>query len=147
MYEYEHPHPAVTTDCVIFSVNDERVQVLLIQRADPPYRGCWALPGGFVGPEETLEQGARRELEEETGLAGMELEQLHTFGDPDRDPRERVITVVYCGIVRRDQVVLRADSDAAAADWFDVDDLPALAFDHEAIMLMARERLSEKLDA
>ena len=141
MYEYEYPHPAVTTDCVIFSIRDEQLHVLLIKRGDPPYKGGWAFPGGFIEIDEDLETAARRELEEETGLTGMELEQLHTFGNPDRDPRERVISVVYIGVVSADQVELRAGDDADEAEWFAIDELPELAFDHDEVLALAYERV------
>lgn len=145
MYQYDYPHPAVTTDIVIFTIRGERLKLLLIRRGEPPYEGQWALPGGFVQPDEDLDAGARRELVEETGLADVYLEQLYTFGAPDRDPRERVVTVAYFALVPTDRFELTAATDAAAADWFDLDDLPRLAFDHDAIVEMALARLSAKL--
>jgi 8-oxo-dGTP diphosphatase len=146
MYKYEYPHPAVTTDIVIFTLREEQLKLLLIKRGGAPYKGRWAFPGGFVEMDEDLETGARRELEEETGLTGVYLEQLYTFGDPNRDPRERVITVVYYALVPTDHVELIAADDADEADWFALDDLPKLAFDHDEILEMAHERLCAKLD-
>jgi 8-oxo-dGTP diphosphatase len=146
MYEYEHPHPAVTADVVIFTIRDRKLKLLLVRRAGEPYRGRWALPGGFVGMDEDLEDAARRELEEETGVAGVYLEQLYTFGKPDRDPRERVITVAYYALIPSEKFQLRAATDAEAVGWFAMDDLPRLAFDHAAIVAMAHQRLVAKLD-
>ena len=146
MYQYEYPHPAVTTDIVIFSIRDGRLKLLLIRRAGQPYQGKWALPGGFVRLDEDLESGALRELEEETGLRDVYLEQLYTFGRPDRDPRERVITVAYYALIRSDQVSLCASTDAEAVGWFGLDELPPLAFDHADIVEMAQQRLIAKLD-
>lgn len=146
MYQYEYPHPAVTTDIVIFSIRDGVLKLLLIKRAGQPYQGKWALPGGFVQLDEDLESGAMRELEEETGLRDVYLEQLYTFGRPNRDPRERVITVAYYALIRSDQVSLTASTDAEAVGWFGLDELPPLAFDHTDIVDMAQQRLIAKLD-
>ena len=146
MYQYEYPHPAVTTDIVIFSIRDAELKLLLIKRAGQPYKGKWALPGGFVQLDEDLKTGALRELEEETGLRDVYLEQLYTFGKPDRDPRERVITVAYYALIRSDQVSLYANTDAEAVGWFGMDELPPLAFDHADIVDMAQQRLVAKLD-
>ena len=145
-YSYAHPHPAVTTDVVIFTIQDEKLKVLLIQRAGEPFKDKWALPGGFVEIDEDLEHAAARELEEETGVAGVYLEQLYTFGGPDRDPRERVITVAYYALVPIDRLHLRAASDAKQVQWFPCRRLPQLAFDHKQIIAMARQRLASKLD-
>ena len=146
MYQYEHPHPAVTTDVVIFTIQEQCLKVLLIRRGNEPFKGRWAFPGGFVEPDEDLETAARRELKEETGLSGIYLEQLYTFGDPGRDPRERVITVVYYALVPTDQLQILAADDADEVDWFGMDELPKLAFDHDAILAMAQERLAAKLE-
>lgn len=145
-YCYEYPHPAVTTDVVAFTMIRDRLQVLLIQRARPPYQGAWALPGGFINPDETLTECARRELEEETGIAGVFMEQLHTFSDPDRDPRERVITTAYYALVPPSRQHVRGASDAIEARWFDLEGLPPLAFDHADIVRTARARLVENLE-
>jgi len=136
----------VTVDIVIFTIRDRQLKLLLIRRAGEPYRGRWALPGGFVAEDEDLEQAARRELEEESGVAGVYLEQLYTFGKPDRDPRERIITVAYYTLIPSGKMRLRAASDAEAVDWFGLDELPELAFDHRQIVDMAHARLVAKLD-
>ena len=146
MYSYAYPHPAVTVDIVIFTVRDEQLKLLLIRRAGEPYQGKWALPGGFIHLDETLETSARRELEEETGVSGVYLEQLYTFGAPERDPRERVITVAYYALIPSDKLQLRAATDAEAVGWFGMDELPDLAFDHPDIIAMAHQRLVAKLD-
>ena len=146
MHCYPYPHPAVTVDIVIFTIRDAQLKLLLIRRAGEPYLGKWALPGGFVEMDEDLEQAARRELEEETGVSGVYLEQLYTFGKPGRDPRERVITITYYALVPSDKMQLRAATDAEAVGWFGMDELPALAFDHTDIIAMAHERLVAKLD-
>ncbi len=146
MYSYEYPHPAVTVDIVALTIRDGQLKLLLIRRAGEPYRGSWALPGGFVEMDEDLEQAARRELEEETGVSGVYLEQLYTFGRPDRDPRERVITIAYYALIPSNRLQLRAASDAEAVGWFGMDELPELAFDHDEIFAMAHQRLLAKLD-
>ena len=144
-YNYQYPHPAVTTDVVIFTIHDERLELLLIRRASEPFRDCWALPGGFVDIDEDLDACALRELEEETGVTGVYLEQLYTFGAPNRDPRERVISVAYYALVPPDRVRIRAASDARDVAWFQLDQLPRLGFDHEQIVDMAHARLASKL--
>jgi 8-oxo-dGTP diphosphatase len=146
MYQYNDPHPAVTTDIVIFTVRDRQLQLLLVKRRSEPFRGHWALPGGFIQIDEDLEAGARRELDEETGVSGVYLEQLYTFGAVDRDPRERVITVAYYALVPSEKLRLRAASDADAVGWFTFRELPTLAFDHDTIIAMAYERLKAKLE-
>lgn len=146
MYQYEYPHSAVTADVAIFTVREKKLKLLLVKRAGEPYQGRWALPGGFVRLEEDLEAAARRELEEETGVSGVYLEQLYTFGRVDRDPRERVITVAYYALIPSDKVELKAATDAEAVGWFGMDELPPLAFDHDEIVDMAHQRLSAKLD-
>ena len=145
MYTYEHPHPAVTVDIVVFNLYAGLLHVLLIQRAAEPFIGIWALPGGFVQMDEGLEEAARRELEEETGLKAVYLEQLYTFGRPDRDPRGRVITVVYLTLLPESAPVqIEGGDDATRADWFSVEHLPALAFDHAEILVCALARLNKK---
>lgn len=146
MFQYDYPHPAVTVDVVIFTIRDRQLKLLLVKRAGEPYRGKWALPGGFVHLEESLDAGASRELEEETGVSGVFLEQLYTFGKPGRDPRERVITVAYYALVPSDKLQIRAATDAEAVGWFGMDELPELAFDHAEIVAMAHQRLVAKLD-
>lgn len=145
MYEYKYPHPAVTVDCVVFGLDGEELKVLLIQRKLEPFKGKWALPGGFIGMEEDLEESARRELHEETGVKDLYLEQLETIGTPGRDPRERVITVAYFAIVNLFDHTIRADTDAEQAAWFPAEHLPELAFDHQMILDKALSRLQNKI--
>jgi len=146
-YTYEYPRPALTVDIVVFTLRESRLNVLLIQRGEPPFAGMWALPGGFVNMEETPEDAAQRELEEETGLNESYLEQLYTYGDPDRDPRGRVVTVAYFALIAAD-TAFRAEggSDAARVAWHPVEDLPPLAFDHAEIIAYAVRRLRYKLE-
>jgi len=144
-FSYEYPRPAVTVDCVVFTLDLDKLKVLLIQRDHDPYAGFWAIPGGFVDESESLEGAARRELEEETGLRIRFLEQLYTFGEVGRDPRGRVITVAYWALVRRPQHRPRAASDARQANWFALRALPSLAFDHARILEVARDRLRAKV--
>jgi 8-oxo-dGTP diphosphatase len=142
---YEHPRPALTVDCAVFGLDDEDLKILLIQRGIEPFAGRWALPGGFVRIDETIEAAALRELREETGLERVYLEQLYTFGAPDRDPRERVVSVAHYALVRLGDHRVQAATDARNAAWFAVDDLPALAFDHDAIVETALRRLQAKV--
>lgn len=142
---YPYPHPAVTTDTVLFSLQQEKLCVLLIRRAAEPYRLSWALPGGFLDIDETPEACARRELAEETGIREVYLEQLFTFGDPTRDPRERVISIAYLALAPAIRLKPRAGSDARQASWYPFDALPDLAFDHADILRLAQQRLASKL--
>lgn len=143
----DYPKPAVSTDIVAFSVINHRLQVLLIERGNQPFKGMWALPGGFVKMDESLEDAALRELEEETGIKEPYLEQLYTYGDPGRDPRGRVITVSYYALLPSDAVFRSSGgSDAAKAQWHDVEKLPPLAFDHREIIDYAITRLRYKLE-
>ncbi len=144
-YTYDYPRPALTVDCVVFGLDDEDLKVLLIQRDLEPFAGTWALPGGFVHMDEALEQAARRELEEEAGLRGVFLEQLYTFGAPDRDPRGRVVSVAHYALVNIRDHRVRAATDARSAAWFAVADPPALAFDHAEILHTALGRLKGKV--
>jgi 8-oxo-dGTP diphosphatase len=144
-YTYEHPHPAVTVDCVVFGHDESDLKMLLIQRGVAPFKGRWALPGGFVRLDEALEDAARRELREETGLDDLFLEQLYTFGEPRRDPRERVISVAYYALVTLAGHPVQASSDAANVAWFSISDLPPLAFDHDGIATIALRRLQAKV--
>ena len=145
-YTYEHPHPAVTVDVAVFTLTAGRLAVVLVRRAAWPHAGKWALPGGFVGIDESLKRAAWRELREETGIKAGYLEQLGAFGRPDRDPRERVITVVYIALAAADRLELRAGSDADEARLFCLDELPELAFDHARIVQAATRRLRDRLD-
>lgn len=144
-YTYEYPRAALTVDCVVFGLDRQELKVMLIRRDLPPFEGRWALPGGFVRLDETLEDAALRELREETGLENVYLEQLYTIGDVDRDPRERVVTVAYYALVKPSDHRVRAATDARAAAWFAIDDLPHLAFDHHKILAMAHQRLRGKV--
>lgn len=143
---YDHPRPALTVDCVVFGLDGQDLKVLLIRRKAEPFAGKWALPGGFVEIEEPLEVAARRELEEETGLTGVALEQLYTFGDPGRDPRGRTVSVAYFALVNlaEHRPVVGA-SDASEARWFSYSSLPPLAFDHSEIVETAYRRLKDKI--
>ncbi len=142
-YCYRYPHPSVTTDCVIFGFDGTQLQVLLVERGIEPYRGCWAFPGGFVKMDESCEQGASRELQEETGLTGAYIRQFHTFSEPHRDPRERVITVAYYALVRKTEV--RGGDDARLAAWFSLEQVPQLAFDHDQILRTALRELRQQI--
>lgn len=145
-YVYAYPRPMVTVDAVVFTIRDGKRHVLLIERKHEPFAGSWALPGGFVEMDETLDAAVARELEEETGLKGVALEQFHTFGDPGRDPRGRSISVAYAGEVDWRRAALRAADDAASVRWFPLGALPPLAFDHRAIIEYAvRSRYKERL--
>lgn len=138
-YQYKYEHMGVTTDCIIFTYEDWQLKVLLVRRGGDPYKGEWAFPGGFLRMNETAEQGALRELREETALVPSALVQLGVFSDIDRDPRERVITIAWYALVKPYAVVGGDDADEAA--WFPVDKLPHLAFDHRKIFDAAMERL------
>ncbi len=144
-YSYEFQRPALTVDIVVFALDEDDLKVMLIERDLKPYAGRWALPGGFVRVEETLDDAARRELEEETGLTNIFLEQLYTFGALNRDPRERVVTVAYFALVNLEGHRVQASTDARNAAWFAVSDLPDLAFDHHQILDTALDRLRGKL--
>ncbi len=148
-YVYDWPRPAVTVDMALFTVagalNQLRLEVLLIQRDEEPFRGRWALPGGFVQEHEDLHAAAARELAEETGLREVILEQVGAVGTPGRDPRGHTITVVWAGLVPGDRAVLKASGDARAAKWFDVIALPKLAFDHDVILRLALSHLRHRL--
>jgi 8-oxo-dGTP diphosphatase len=145
MYEYEYARAALAVDCVVFGLDVSDLKVLLIQRRIPPFQHAWALPGGFVRLEETLEAAARRELSEEAGVTDVFLEQLYTFGTIDRDPRERVVTVAYYALAKLSDHRIRAATDAMGVGWFSLDDLPKLAFDHAEIVTSAHERLRGKV--
>ena len=144
-FKYEYARPALTVDCVVFGLDEDDLKVLLIQRDIPPFEGKWALPGGFVRVDESLDDAALRELAEETGVEKVYLEQLYTVGDLGRDPRERVVTVAYYALVRLSSHKVKAATDARQALWFAIDDLPKLAFDHDKILEIAHERLRGKV--
>jgi 8-oxo-dGTP diphosphatase len=144
-FTYEYARPALTVDAVVFGLDDEDLKVLLVRRDIEPFKGKWALPGGFVRVGETLEDAVRRELREETGVAEVFLEQLYTFGAIDRDPRERVVTVAYYALVKLSDHRIHAATDACDAAWFAVSEAQDLAFDHERILATALERLKNKV--
>jgi len=144
-HTYQYARAALTVDCVVFGVDEEELKLLLIQRGNAPFQGKWALPGGFVHVDESLEAAAARELQEEAGVTPPFLEQLFTFGAVERDPRERVVSVAYYTLVKLSDHEVRAATDAADAAWFGVNDLPSLAFDHEQIVQTALERLKGKV--
>lgn len=142
----KYERPSVTIDVLMMSLRQRDLQILLIKRGSWPYEGMWAIPGGFVNIDESLESAAKRELQEETGVQDVYLEQLYTFGDPGRDPRTRVITVVYFALLDAERVQVKAATDAADVSWFSVYELPPLAFDHAGIVEYALNRLRGKLD-
>ncbi len=144
-YTYKYPHPSVTTDCVIFGFDGKDLHILLVERGLEPFKGSWALPGGFLKMDETVEECAKRELKEETNVSNVFLEQFHTFSAVDRDPRERVLTVAFYALVKPSDYEVIGGDDAANAQWFEQDELPPLAFDHEEVICMAKECLKEKL--
>lgn len=143
MYTYEFPRPSLTTDCVIFGFDGFQLKVLLVQRKLAPYKDMWALPGGFMQEDETLEECALRELSEETHLVPEFLEQFHAFSGIGRDPRGRVVTVAYYALVPISEVV--GGTDASDAKWFNIDELPPLAFDHKEIFDTARDCLRDRI--
>jgi 8-oxo-dGTP diphosphatase len=145
-YTYEYPRPMVTVDTVIFTIQEHDLRVLLIRRGVEPFLGAWAIPGGFVALDESLEDAARRELAEETNVKDVYLEQLYTFGQLERDPRGRVISVAYFALVAAESRELLASTDSQEVAWFSVYRLPELAFDHAAIVNYALTRLRYKLD-
>ena len=148
-YVYDYPRPAVTVDIILFTFHDNDLKVLLIRRNGEPFKGKWALPGGFVNMDEDLDTAAMRELAEETHVTDVYLEQLYPFGDPERDPRGRVITVAYFALLSTDQAAqlhIKSDSDADDARWWSMYGLPELAFDHDPILQYALQRLRWKLE-
>lgn len=146
-YCYDFPRPAVSADCVVFGFDGEDMYVLLIERGKDPYKGKWAFPGGFMNMDETAGQCAIRELAEETGVDGLYLEQLGAFSDVNRDPRGRVISVVFYALVKVLDIRPVAGDDAAGARWFRLKDIPSLAFDHDLILSKAVERLKTIMES
>ncbi len=145
-FTYDYARPAVTVDITVFTVRNDELNVLLIKRAEKPFQGEWALPGGFVTEDEGLEEAAARELVEETGVCDVYLEQLFTFGAPGRDPRGHTVTVAYSALIPSDNLELTASTDAEGVAWFAIDKLPVLAFDHDEILEVALDRLVAKLE-
>ncbi|MFH1637093.1 MAG: NUDIX domain-containing protein [Candidatus Woesearchaeota archaeon] len=143
---HDYPKPSVTVDVIIFTIMEDDLKVLLVKRKITPFRGKWAIPGGFVRTDESLEAAAKRELLEETNVKNIYLEQLYTFGSPKRDPRGRVITVAYFALVNPKDLDIRASTDASDVKWFSVYKLPELAFDHEQMLEYSLQRLRYKLE-
>ena len=139
MYCYKYPHPAVTADCIVFNQEEDMISVLLIKRKNEPFKDCWAFPGGFINIDESAEDAAIRELKEETGVEISKVEQLKAYSNPERDPRERVITIAFLAFSNDKKV--KGSDDAKEARWFDISNLPPLAFDHEQILNDALERI------
>jgi len=144
-HTYEYPRAALTVDCVVFGFDNGDLKVLLIERGLEPFKGAWALPGGFVRVDETVDDAARRELQVETGLSNVYLEQLFTFGTLNRDPRERVVSVAYYALVKLSEHPATGATDAADARWFALNAIPQLAFDHAQILQSGVTRLSGKV--
>jgi len=137
-YTYKYPRPMVTVDAVVFGkVDTGKLEVLLIERGSEPYKGYYALPGGFIGMEESLEKSVARELKEETGIDNVTLHQFYTFGKPGRDPRGRNISVAYWGLDQKSRLNPKAGSDAKSFKWFDINQLPQMAFDHDEVIAKA----------
>lgn len=141
-YCYEHPHPAITADIILFNVEKDSIEILLIQRKNEPYKDYWAFPGGFMDIDETIEACAHRELQEETGLEHMELHEVGCFSEVGRDPRERVVSIAFYGVVDKSSVCPRAGDDARNTGWFNISNLPPLAFDHKEMLGKAMTQLS-----
>ncbi len=143
-YVYDWPRPMVTVDAAVFDVSGDKTRILLIKRGNEPFKGQWAFPGGFVEMDEDLEDAAARELAEETGLTGVKLEQLYTFGKCGRDPRGRNIAVVFIGITKNTKI--KSGDDATEAQWFEIDNLPQMAFDHDNVAAKAIRYLKRNKD-
>ena len=144
-YIYDWPRPMAAADAAVFGFFAGKAKLLLVNRKYEPFKGKWALPGGFVNIDEELNDAVARELAEETGLVGVPLEQIHTFGNVGRDPRGRVITVVFMGIETKGRNKLKAGDDAAKVRWFDIEKLPKdLAFDHNEVVRFAIEKLKKR---
>ena len=144
-YTYQFPRPAVTTDCLVFREGTKCIELLLIKRRKDPYKNFWALPGGFLEMDETPIDGVKRELAEETGLKVVELKEVGTFGELDRDPRGRTITIVYYTYLKDNNISLNAQSDAIELRWFPMSKIPELAFDHREIINEAKLKLKSNV--
>ena len=142
-YCYDYPHPAVAADCAVFGFDGRNIKILLIKRGIEPFKGCWALPGGFMRMSETADECIRRELVEETSLRADVIEQFGVFSDIDRDPRERVISIAYYSLIKKSSA--KGGDDACDAQWFGLNELPELAFDHKEILSRAIQTLKEKI--
>lgn len=144
IYTYAYPRPAVTVDIVVLKKTQSSFQLLLIERKYEPFKGQWALPGGFVDINEEIEDASYRELQEETSISDINIKQFQTFGKVGRDPRGRTISIVYYGLLKNDNQEIKAGDDAKNLNWFDIRDLPLLAFDHKEIIeefLLKKEEL------
>jgi 8-oxo-dGTP diphosphatase len=146
MADFQTDTHTVAVDIVVFTIKNDSLKVLLVKRKYPPFKGQWAIPGGFVKTAESLEDAAKRELYEETGVKELYLEQLYSFGEPKRDPRRRVISVTYYALVNSENIKITASSDASSVEWFSVSKLPPLAFDHGEILNYAIKRLKWKFE-
>ncbi len=146
-YSYKYPRPALTVDCVVIGLDlhEKCLKILLIQRKLPPFKNKWALPGGFMTMEETLEEAASRELQEETGLKDIYMEQLAAYSQPKRDPRDRVVTVAFVALVKMNHLKPVGGTDASDAAWFTLHNCPALAFDHQQILTDALLQIRSKI--
>ena len=142
-YTYKYPRPAVTTDCVVFGFDGHELKILLIERGNEPYKGCWAFPGGFLNMDENATQGALRELAEETGLILEHIKEFGTFTEVGRDPRERVISIAFYALAKKSDV--KGGDDAAKAQWFALNEVPHLAFDHDQMLRKAMLKLKEDI--
>jgi len=141
-YVYDWPRPMVTVDAAVFAFFKNKPKLLLIRRGNNPFKGKWALPGGFIGIDEELEDAVVRELTEETGLTDVPLQQMQTFGRCGRDPRGRQITIVFTGIAQKNKNKIKAGDDAEKAQWFDIENLPDdMAFDHDIVAAFAIKKL------
>ncbi|WP_036603477.1 NUDIX domain-containing protein [Olivibacter sitiensis] len=146
-YTYPYPRPALTADIVLFSIDEqENIAVLLIKRKHEPFENCWAFPGGFMDMDERIDDTAHRELQEETGLSNIKLERLGLYDAIDRDPRGRTVSMAYVGFVYKENLLPKAADDASAVQWFELDEIPSLAFDHEQIMNDALGILNKRLE-
>jgi 8-oxo-dGTP diphosphatase len=143
---HKYEKPSVTVDIVIFTIQDDELKVLLVKRGLEPFKDKWAIPGGFVRIQESLEEAAKRELEEETGVRDVYLEQLYSFGEPRRDPRGRVITVAYMALISSEKINLKASTDVSEVKWFSIKEVPQLAFDHRKILDYSLKRLRWKFE-
>jgi 8-oxo-dGTP diphosphatase len=143
---HNFPKPSVTVDMVIYTIHENDLKVLLVKRGIEPFKDKWALPGGFVRIEESLEDAAKRELQEETGVKDVYLEQLYSFGEPKRDPRGRVITISYIALVNSENVTLKSTTDVSKVQWFSIKKIPSLAFDHKKILEYSLKRLKWKFE-
>ena len=138
---HKYEKPSVTADIVIYTIQNNELKILLVKRGIEPFKNKWAIPGGFVRIHESLEDAAKRELEEETGVKDVYLEQLYSFGDPKRDPRGRVITVAYMALINSEKIKLKAATDVSEVQWFSIKKIPQLAFDHKKILDYSLKRL------